>query len=333
MKKLITRLLTTLLLSIGIVGIASVKLFGQTKDYANVITKVDNILTKKITDNEPGVAVIIVKNGRIIFNKCYGLADIEHNVPITSKTMFNLASVSKQFTAFAILLLEKEGKLNLNDDIDKYIPDLPNYSKPVTIQHLLNHTSGIWDYYDMMTTFGGYDELDHYTLNEVLEFLKKQKELLFSPGSQWVYSNSNYILLSQIVEKVTGLSFQQWTKENVFDPLSMKNSGFIETSTQLIPNRAGHYTKANKKIYNYGSNWVNFCGHSHLYSNAEDMAKWMDNYRTKKVGGESIITKMLQKGKLNDGSESTYGNGVGIGQRYGTSLFNIREVLAVIKLL
>lgn len=317
MKKLITRFLTTLLLSIGIVGIASVKLFGQTKDYANVIKKVDNILTKKITDNEPGAAVIIVKNGRIIFNKCFGLADIEHNVPITSKTMFNLASVSKQFTAFAILLLEKEGKLNLSDDIHKYIPDLPDYSKSVTIQHLLNHTSGIWNYNDMMITFGGYDELDHYTLNEVITFLKKQKELLFDPGSQWVYSNSNYILLSQIVEKVTGIPFQQWVKNHVFDPLEMKNSVLIQNSTQIIPNRAGHYRKVDEKIYNYGSNWVNFCGHSELYSNAEDMAKWMDNYRSKKVGGESIITKMFQKGKLNDGSESTYGNGVGIGQRYG----------------
>ncbi|MBN2572109.1 MAG: beta-lactamase family protein [Ignavibacteriales bacterium] len=317
MKKLITKFVITLILTIGISTTVSVSLFGQTKDYEDLTQRVDSILKNKITENEPGVAVVVIKNGNIIYNKCYGLADIEHNIPITSKTEFNLASVSKQFTAFSILLLEKEGKLNLNDDIHKYIPELPDYSKPVTIQHLLNHTSGIWDYYDMMTTFGGYDELDHYTLNEVFTFLKKQKELLFDPGSQWVYSNSNYILLSQIIEKVTGILFRQWVKSNIFDPLDMKNSTFIQNSTQLISNRAGHYRKEDGEIFNYGSNWVNFCGHSHLYSNAEDMAKWMDNYRSLKIGGESIITKMFQKGKLNDGSESTYGNGVGIGERNG----------------
>jgi len=198
MNKKILKLVTTLILTIGIVKPAPVGLFGQTMGYANAIQKVDSILKSKITENEPGAAVVIVKSGRIIFNKCYGLADVEHSIPITSKTTFNLASVSKQFTAFSILLLEKEGKINLNDHINKYLPDLPDYSKSVTIQHLLNHTSGIWDYNDMMITFGGYNELDHYTLNEVIAFLKKQKELLFNPGSQWVYSNSNYIL-SQLI--------------------------------------------------------------------------------------------------------------------------------------
>jgi CubicO group peptidase (beta-lactamase class C family) len=317
MKKLISKLVTTLILTIVIITTTSVVLFGQTKNHKDLTQKVDNYLKNLITENEPGVAVIIIKNGKIIINKCYGLADIEHKIPITSKTVFNLASVSKQFTAFSILLLEKEGQLNLYDDIHKYIPDLPNYSKSVTIQNLLNHTSGVWDYYDMMTTFGGYNELDHYTLNEVLTFLKKQKQLLFEPGSQWIYSNSNYILLSQVVEKVTGISFQQWVEKNVLRPIGMKNSLFIKNSTQLIPDRAGHYQKVDGKIFNYGSNWVNFCGHSHLYSNIEDIAKWMDNYRSQKVGGESIISKMYQKGKLKDGSESTYGNGVGIGKRNG----------------
>lgn len=317
MKKLISKLVTTLILTIVIITTTSVVLFGQTKNHKDLTQKVDNYLKNLITENEPGVAVIIIMNGKIIINKCYGLADIEHKIPITSKTVFNLASVSKQFTAFSILLLEKEGQLNLYDDIHKYIPDLPNYSKSVTIQNLLNHTSGVWDYYDMMTTFGGYNELDHYTLNEVLTFLKKQKQLLFEPGSQWIYSNSNYILLSQVVEKVTGISFQQWVEKNVLRPIGMKNSLFIKNSTQLIPDRAGHYQKVDGKIFNYGSNWVNFCGHSHLYSNIEDIAKWMDNYRSQKVGGESIISKMYQKGKLKDGSESTYGNGVGIGKRNG----------------
>lgn len=292
-------------------------LSGQTTDYSHFSKQVDGLFKDRITQSAPGAAVVVTEKGKTIFQHCYGLADIEHNIPITSKTMFNLASVAKQFTAFGILLLEKEGKIGLEDDIHKYLPNLPNYSKPVTIRNLLNHTSGIWEYYSTLVYYCGYDKDDHFTLDEKMELLKQQKKLLFEPGSQWSYCNTNYLLLSLIVEKVTGITFQEWTKNNIFEPLGMENSFFIKNSSQLIMDKAESYKKGKDRFLNEPGPWVNAVGMGYLFTNLEDMVLWMDNFRTKKVGGENVIDKMFQKTKLNNGSESFYGYGVGVLERSG----------------
>jgi CubicO group peptidase (beta-lactamase class C family) len=293
------------------------QLTGQTNGTDNFSKAVNRLFEEKITQKSPGAAVVVTTKGKPIFKNCYGLADVEHNVPITPTTMFNLASVAKQFTAFSILLLEKAGKISLQDDIHKYLPDLPDYSKTVTIRNLLNHTSGIWEYYSTLVYYCGYALDDHFTLDEDMELLKQQKEMLFEPGSQWSYCNANYLLLAQIVEKVTGVSFQEWTRNNIFVPLGMKNSFFMKNSSQIIAGKAEPYKKVKDELLKDSGPWVNAVGMGYLYTNIEDMMLWMDNFRTGKVGGEDIIGKMCQKTKLNDGSESFYGYGIGVLLRSG----------------
>jgi CubicO group peptidase (beta-lactamase class C family) len=290
---------------------------GQTAPQSRFHEQVDRLFKERIMPSAPGAAVVVTEKGKPIFKQCYGLADVEHNIPITAKTMFNLASVSKQFTALAILLLEKEEKISLEDDIHKYLPDLPDYSRPVTIRHLLNHTSGIWEYYSTLVYYCGYDQDDHFTLDEDMELLKQQKELLFEPGSKWSYCNANYLLLTQVVEKITGVTFQEWTKRNIFEPLGMKNSFFMKNSSQLIIGKVEPYKKVKDELVHDSGPWVNSVGMGYLFTNIEDMILWMDNFRTMKIGGEDVIGKMFQKTKLNDGSESFYGYGLGVTTRSG----------------
>jgi CubicO group peptidase (beta-lactamase class C family) len=316
-KKGRRRATLSITLSVCFLLIACQSLRAQTPPPSRFPEKVDRLFKGRIKPAAPGAAVVVALKGKPIFMQCYGLADVEHNIPVTPETRFNLASVAKQFTAFSILLLEKEGKLGLDDDVHKFLPDLPDYSPTVTIRHLLNHTSGIWEYYSTMVYYCGYDQKDHFTLDEVMELLKHQKKLLFEPGSQWIYCNTNYVLLAQIVEKITGITFQEWTKSHIFDPLEMKDSLFMKNSSQLIPRVARCYQRQKGELIGGSDNWVNYVGQGYLFTTIKDMVRWMDNFRTKKVGGGDLVERMFRKTTLNDGSESFYGFGLGVGTRSG----------------
>lgn len=301
-----------MLLALGVALMAAPSVTGLPAGDPQFSEKVDRLFTERITSSTPGAAVVVTSAGKPVFTRCYGLADLEHGVPVTASTAFNLASAAKQFTAFSILLLEQKGRIDLDDDVHKYLPELPPYNKPVTIRHLLHHTSGIWEYYSTMTYYCGYDLQDHFTLKEIMELLQHQKALLFEPGSQWSYCNTNYVLLAQIVERIAGVPFQQWTKSNIFDPLGMSHSLFIKNSSQLIPGKAEPYRKADEQFIDDPGNWVDYVGQGYLYSTLDDMMLWMDNFRTKKLGGDEIVEKMFQKATLNDGSQSFYGYGLGV---------------------
>jgi len=293
------------------------ELGGSRTDDQILFAKIDGLFAPWNAPDTPGVAFVITRGGKIVYKKCFGAANLEYHIPVRFNTSFNLASVSKQFTAFSVLMLEKLGKLDLNDDVRKYLPDLPKYSKAVTLRHLLNHTSGIWEYSTTMISYCGYNIKDHFTLNELMEVLKHQEKLLFEPGSNLSYCNTNYILLAQVVEKITGVKFQQWTKSHIFDPLGMKNSFFVQNSSQLIPNKASPYQKLREEIIDGTSSWVDFVGQAHLFSTIDDMALWMDNFRSRTIGGNAVIDKMFQIGKLNDGRESAYGYGLEVYPRFG----------------
>ena len=211
----------------------------------------------------------------------------------------------------------------MEEDIHKYLPELPDYDYKVTVRHLLNHTSGIWEYLNVMSYFAGNSYLDYFTLDYALKMLNHQDKLLFEPGSEWSYCNANYVLLAQIVFNVTGESFRSWTQKNIFQPLGMKNSFFHETSFQVIKNRATPYRKNNNGDFKVGSSGrYNYAGASDLYTTIEDMELWMDNFRTKKLGGDELIDKTFQKGKLNNGSESFYGYGLGIHNKHGKTVID-----------
>src|SRR4029077_12351485 len=227
-SKAITAVL--LLSSVGGVGYAA----NSDEKSGAAVDEVFSDLTKQ---GSPGCALAVYRDGKIVYAKGYGLANIEESVTITPQTVFDIGSTSKQFTAASILLLEKQGKLSVNDDVRKYIPELPEYGKKITILHLLNHTSGLRDYLELMTMAGV--NIDSVTDDDdALGIIVRQKALNFEPGSEWLYSNTGFFLLSVIVKRVSGKTLAAFAAENIFQPLGMTHTMYRDSHTQLVSNRA-----------------------------------------------------------------------------------------------
>lgn len=256
---------------------------------------------------EPGLAIGIIKNDKLIIQKQFGLANMEHQIPITSKTSFHVASVSKQFTAFAILLLENEGKLSLNDDIRKYIPEMKEFENKITIQNLLTHTSGLKDQWNLLR-LAGWRLNDFIDNNQVLEILYRQETLNFQPNESFMYSNSGYTLLAEIVSRVSNMSFSNYTKKHIFIPLEMYNTQFVDQEGQIIKNKSYSYYKDDsfyvEDVFNNTS-----VGATNLSTTIEDLSKWTINFSNQKIGNSKIFEKMESRMKLNNGDLNGYSYG------------------------
>lgn len=247
----------------------------------------------------PGVAVAVVKDGKIILQKGYGIANLEYDIPITPATVFHVASVSKQFTAFSIYLLEKQGKLSLDDDIRKYIPELPDFGRTVRIKHLLAHTSGIRDQWALLT-LAGWRMDDVITTEHILKILSRQQELNFEPGSQFGYSNSGFTLLAEVVTRVSGKSFPAFTKESIFDPLGMTNTLFYDDFEKIVKNRAYSYEIKDGQYRKKNLNYSN-AGATSLFTTVEDLSKWAMNFQQPVVGDAELIARFNEPSTLNNG--------------------------------
>lgn len=276
--------------------------YGQTND--KVIEKQIDNLFSNYNSTTPGVAVAVVKEGKIIFKKGYGAANLEYDLPITPKTVFLIASVSKQFTAFSIYLLEKQGKISLEDDIRKYLPELPNFGKIVRIKHLISHTSGIKDQASLLSLAGWRSE-DATTTQDVLRYISRQKELNFEPGSQFLYSNSGYTLSAEIVKRASGVSFAEFTKKNIFEPLEMTDTQFYDDFERIVKNRADSYELENG-TYKKKSLTNSTDGAGNLYSTVEDLSKWVLNFETPKAGDAELIKRFNEHSLLNNGERAIY---------------------------
>lgn len=252
----------------------------------------------------PGVAVAVVKDGKVVFKKGYGAANLEYDIPVTTKTIFNIASVSKQFTAFAIYLLEKQGKISLEDDVRKHIPELPDYGKIVKIKHLLAHTSGIRDQASLLS-LAGWRSGDVVTTENNLRLISRQKELNFEPGTRFLYSNSGYTLAAEIVKRASGRTFSEFAAKNIFEPLEMNDTQFYDDYERIVKNRADSYELENK-IYKKMSLTDSSDGASNLYTTVEDMAKWALNFENPKVGDAELIKKFNEPSLLNNGEKVVY---------------------------
>jgi CubicO group peptidase (beta-lactamase class C family) len=271
--------------------------------------KVDNLFKEWNTIDSPGAAAVIIKDGMVIYRKGFGSAQLEYNIPITPSTIFHVASVSKQFTAMAISMLEAEGKLSIIDDIRKYLPEVPDFGKTITIRHLLHHTSGLRDQWELLS-LAGWGWSDLVTQNHIMDMVKRQKELNFSPGERYMYCNTGYTLLAEIVSRASGKPFTQWTQENIFKPLGMTSTHFHDDNQMIVKNRAYSYEKDEKKglqksILNYSN-----VGATSLFTTVEDLANWVRNFEEKRVGGAEVIEHMLTKGVLNNGNPITYARGI-----------------------
>lgn len=276
---------------------------------------IDQIFAR-FTPSTPGCAVAVYQNGNVRFAKGYGAANLEYAIPITPETPFISGSLSKQFTAAAIALLVEQGRIALSDDVRKYLPELPDYGKAITIDHLVHHTSGFRDWWELVGLAGlRYD--DTYTVQDVLDMTARQRALNFDPGSRYLYSNTGYIVLGVVVQRVTGQSLRAFAEDRIFRPLGMTHTHYQDDHTQVVPGRASAYSPRPGGGYSINI-WNNdLVGQGGLMTTARDLAKWDENFYTGVVGGPGFLARQLERGKLTDGTLLTYAYGLEIGSYRG----------------
>lgn len=333
-----TKIKTILIcLVISLTNVMTSKAQVKAAPKSNITDKVDKLLAKYDFKNGPGLSLAVIKNGAVVYKKGFGIANLEYGVPITTSTVFQAASVSKQFTVFSILLLEQEGKLSIDDDIRKYLPEMPDYKHKITLRNLANHTSGIRDNTDLANLIGT-SEADLFSNEEAVKLITSQKGLNFIPGDEFQYCNSGYILLAEIVKRVSGQTFAEFIRSRIFAPLKMENSQIIDTPETIVKNMAYSYDKYENVYYKSILNHT-FVGSTGLHSTIDDLSLWAMNFKKKTIGNDTIFNKMKEKTVLNNGEIIPYGLGLenqvykgldivfhggGIG-RYGSRILIIPE--------
>ena len=278
--------------------------------------KVDQLFAEWNKSDTPGAALAVTRDGEVIHKQGYGTANLEYDIPITPTTIFDIASVSKQFAAFAITTLAHDRKLSLDDDIRRHLPDVPDFGSTITIRHLLHHTSGLRDWVQSLVIAGVAME-DVISFKHILKMARYQKVLNFEPGEAYLYSNTGYNLLAEIVETVTGDSFKEWTDTHIFKPLAMMNTHFHDDHQMILKNRAYSYQAVENGGFKHAINNTTALGSSSLYSTVEDLAKWILNFDNTRIGEQAVIEQMHQRGVLNNGEQISYAFGLNIGEYRG----------------
>lgn len=282
--------------------------------------KIDDIFSRWNKPGSPGAAIAVMEKGELILEKGYGFANLEYDIPVTPDTVFHVASVSKQFTAMAIVLLEEDGILSIDDDIRKYLPELPDYGHRITIRNLMQHTSGIRDQWQTLG-IAGWSLTDVITQDQILRMLFNQKELNFPPGTRHLYSNGGFTLLAEIVSRATGKAFPDFCKERIFKPLDMKNTHFHQDLTQIVPDRAYSYSNRGSGYAISPLNYANV-GATSLFTTAGDLVKWLDNFRSPVICKPASIARMQEPCILSNGKKIDYGMGISIGELNGAKMIS-----------
>ena len=269
----------------------------------------DKEFGKLAEDLEPGSAIAVIKDGEVILDKGYGMASIEHKIPISNTTVFDLASLSKQFTGYAISLLIEEGKISEDDDIRKYIAEVPDFGDTITIGHLLHHTSGIRDWTSTLP-LAGWSFEDVISFDDILRMAYDQESLNFRPGDEYIYSNTGYNLLAELVQRVTGASFADWMDERIFDPLKMANTFFMDDHSTIITNRAYGYFRDGQGSHHVSPNNLTALGSSSMYSTTTDLTQWVLHLSNPPMDKKSVVERMVQPGQFNNGEINSYAFGI-----------------------
>ena len=314
MKKIHSILICFVVLAVIATNVACKKL--HQKKVEVITAQVDKLFSQWDKPDSPGAALAVIKKGEVIYTAGYGSASLEYEIPITPSTVFHVASVSKQFTAFAITLLAHQGKLRLDDDIQKYLPEVPDFGRSITIRHLIHHISGMRDQWELLA-MAGWRLDDVITKEHILKMVRNQQDLNFEPGEQYLYCNTGFTLLAEIVARITGISFREWTEKNIFKPLSMSDTQFYDDHERIVKNRAYSYAPVReggfkKRRLNYAN-----VGATSLFTTAEDLAKWVQNFRDVRVGGPDVIEQMHEQGILSNGKKISYAFGLVIGEYKG----------------
>ena len=282
--------------------------------------KVDAFLSQWDKNDMPGCSVGAVKDGRLVYKRAFGMANLDYDVPNTTLTLFNLASASKPFTAASIALLAQQGKLSLDDDIRKYVPEIPKYDEAITIRHLLHHTSGIREY-QALVFFGGGSPDNALNDKDILNMLARQKNISFAPGTKHQYSNSNYHLLGIIVGRVSRKSLRAFAEENIFKPLGMKNTRFFDNRNEVVKNRAAGYMVGQDKSISARASLFDLVGGGGVLTTVEDLALWDQNFYEPKVGNKELIQLLTSPGTLNNGEKTGYAFGLFLNKYRGLPVF------------
>lgn len=271
---------------------------------ASLAERVDALFREYARPGVPGASVIVIRNGKVLYKKAYGLANLEEKVPGTTRTNYRIASMTKQFTAMAVMILAERKRLSLDDSLTKFFPDFPPYGKQVTLRHLLNHTSGLTDYFDLIPP----EATEPLTDRDVLDLLKKRGRTDFPPGSQFRYCNAGYALLALVVEEASGESFPRFLKENIFDPLGMRGTRFYEREGRGDRNRAYGYSQREQGFERTDQSLTSsVLGDGSLYSSVEDLYKWDQALYTSRLVSPAMLRQAFTPG------EGTGGDAYGFG--------------------
>jgi CubicO group peptidase (beta-lactamase class C family) len=281
-----------------------------------VVKRIDALFSRWNIPTSPGCVIGVIRNDSLIYAKGYGMANLEYGIPNSPETIFHMASVSKQFTAYCIVLLAKQGRLNLDDDIHKYLPWVPDFKEKITVRQLLNHTSGIRDQWQLLAIAGTRLD-DVITQDQIIKILSKQQALNSRPGERYNYSNSGFTLLSEIVKSVSGKSLRQFADSAIFIPLGMKNTHVHDDYTEIVKNRAYSYQRKNGSQFSNSVLSYSNSGATSLFTNINDLSKWVMNFYNPMVGDAKLIEQLTEKGKLNNGKELNYALGIIVNQYKG----------------
>ena len=280
-------------------------------------TRIDSVFHAYDKPGVPGCALGVLQNGAIAYGRGYGWADLERAIPITTSTLFDVGSTSKQFAAASIALLAQEHKLAFSDEVRTYIPELPRYGAPLTIDHLMRHTSGLRDYAGLLA-LAGHSLEEATTDSQALALIVQQRHLNFPTGSRYEYSNTGYFLLSVIVKRVTGVALAEYARAHIFLPLGMSHTQYRDHFAMLIPDRALGYApdSAEGRFRNIMST-LEQTGDRAVHLSIDDVLAWDENFYTPRVGGATMVAQLQQRGTLANGDSIGYGRGLFIGTYRG----------------
>jgi len=286
----------------------------------SIRAQLDGVFSTFSAKDGPGCAAAASRDGSTVYEAGYGSANLEADVPITPASIFHAASVSKQFTATAVMLLVREGKLSLDADVRTYLPELPDYGHRITLRHLLNHTSGIRDQWDLLGLARGRFEENRITEGDVLDIVTRQKALNFVPGTEYLYSNSGYTLAAIIVGRVAGKPLRQFADERIFKPLGMTRTHFHDDYTMIVQGRASAYARRPDGQWRVSIPNFDTYGATSLFTTVGDLLKWQENFRHPVVGDAAMLRDMQTSAVLANGDTTGYGLGLSMEQQRGMRL-------------
>ena len=289
--------------------------FAQMAVAGDVAARVDAVFALYDRDDSPGCSLGVIHDNSLVYARGYGMANLEFQQTLGPTTVFRIGSTSKQFTAAVMAMAEQHGELSLDDDIRLHLPEMPEYEVPVTIRMLLHHTSGIRDYLGLMS-LAGLRNNDWYSNDEALDMIARQRETNFTPGTEHLYSNSGYFLISQIIQRATGSTLREYADEHLFQPLGMNNTHFHDDHTEVVVNRASGYAPATSG-FDISMTTLDMVGDGGVFTTVEDLARWDRNFYDPSVGGEAFLETMLTRGVLTDGETLDYALGLSHGEYRG----------------